>query len=149
MTQQMNGDVLATLGHGSSGGGEQAVKVLAARAAGTQVRGDIREAALGRLSAIHDDDMIEADPLPAVGKGGRAACTWGFIRPPGAPGGRNVADGEPNAPAQLVDLLLDRRPGAGVLIERPHSVPADGDPRTGARHSRRHGGDHPGRRGRS
>jgi hypothetical protein len=59
----------------------------------------------------------------------RAAGLYrGFIRPAGTPGGKNVADGEPNAPAQLVDLLLDRRPGAGVLIERPHGVPADGDP---------------------
>ena len=82
------------------------------------MRGDIREAALGRLGAIHDDDTIEADPLPTLGKGGRPACTWGFIRPPGAPGGKNVADGEPNAPAQLVDLLMDRRPGASVPIER-------------------------------
>jgi hypothetical protein len=47
---------------------------LAARAAGTQVRGDIREAALGRLGAIHEDDTIEADPMPALGEGGRPAC---------------------------------------------------------------------------
>jgi hypothetical protein len=59
-----------------------------------QMNDDIREAALGRLSAIHDDDMIEADPLPALGKGRRPACTWGFIRPPGAPGGKNVAQAD-------------------------------------------------------
>ena len=35
------------------------------------MRDDIREAALGRLSAIRDDDMIEAILLPALGKGGR------------------------------------------------------------------------------
>src|SRR6185437_7398769 len=46
------------LRHGSGDGCGQAVEVLAARAAVTaQVRGNTREAALGRLSAVRTDNI--------------------------------------------------------------------------------------------
>jgi hypothetical protein len=42
---------------GSGDGCEQAVIVLAARAAGTKVRGGTREAALGRPYTVREDDI--------------------------------------------------------------------------------------------
>ena len=64
-------------------------------AAGTQVRRDIR-GANSAGSAPSTMTTRRSRPPPALGKGARPACTWGFIRPPGASGGKNVADGEPS-----------------------------------------------------